>query len=243
MPAIEPSAAAERAASPIPLNVAFATWLGAWIAGTVVLGALTAAAFGFNAGDVQTVPLMATMLAVSWATYLGAAWFASRAAGSGDPLADLGIAFSPIDLIAAPVGVVTQLVLIPLLYWPLRSLWPTTFSEDALGERSQEIVDQASGAMVVLLAALLVVGAPIVEEIVYRGMLQRSASRQLGPWGALIATSALFAVIHFSPVEIPGLFVAGVVFGLGVVVTGRIGPGVVAHMAFNATALIALLLG
>jgi membrane protease YdiL (CAAX protease family) len=47
-----------------------------------------------------------------------------------------------------------------------------------------------------------------------------------------------FAVVHFQPVETPGLFVVGLVLGSCALLTGRLGLGVVAHMAFNATGLV-----
>ena len=49
------------------------------------------------------------------------------------------------------------------------------------------------------------------------------------------------ALIHFSPVEYPGLFLAGLVFGGCVAATGRIGPAILTHAAFNATGLVMVL--
>ena len=66
-------------------------------------------------------------------------------------------------------------------------------------------------------------------------MLFRSGSR---PWLGVIGIAALFAVIHFQPVEIPGLFTIGLVLGACALLTRRLGLGVVAHMAFNATGLL-----
>ena len=40
--------------------------------------------------------------------------------------------FRPIDVVGVPIGVLSQLVLVPLVYLPLRRLWPDTFSEDRL---------------------------------------------------------------------------------------------------------------
>ena len=83
------------------------------------------------------------------------------------------------------------------------------------------------------------VGAPIVEELVYRGLLQRSfvgarSARCRRCWRG----AAWFAIIHFRPVEYPGLFVAGLVFGMCAITTGRLGMSIVTHVAFNATGLL-----
>jgi membrane protease YdiL (CAAX protease family) len=58
-----------------------------------------------------------------------------------------------------------------------------------------------------------------------------------------VSASAWFALVHFSPVEYPGLFLAGLVFGGCVVATGRIGPAILTHAAFNAVGLVIVLSG
>ncbi len=144
---------------------------------------------------------------------------------------------APIDLVGVPVGVLGQLVIVPLVYVPLRQLWPDTFSEAELEERAQELADKANGWTVVLLVLVVVIGAPIVEELVYRGLLQRSIAASIGGVAGLLITSAWFALVHPSPVEYPGLFLAGLMFGAGVLLTDRIGPSILTHAAFNATGL------
>ena len=88
-----------------------------------------------------------------------------------------------------------------------------------------------------LLVLIVVVGAPLVEELLYRGLLQRSIATVLGALPALMVTSLWFMIVHPSPVEYPGLLLAGLVFGGGVVVTGRLGASIVTHAAFNATGI------
>jgi uncharacterized protein len=128
-----------------------------------------------------------------------------------------------------------------LLYLPLREIWPDTFSDERIEERAQDLADRAGGWATVLLVVVVVIGAPVVEELVYRGLLQRSLSTVVGAGFGLVAASTFFSLIHFSPVEYPGLFVAGLVFGGCVVLTGRIGPAIVTHAAFNAAGLFVVL--
>ena len=52
------------------------------------------------------------------------------------------------------------------------------------------------------------------------------------------AVAAFFAAIHFRWVEFPGLFVFGLILGVCALRTGRLGMGIAAHMAFNATGLL-----
>ncbi len=136
-----------------------------------------------------------------------------------------------------PIGIGLQVGLIPLMYWPLRTLWPATFSTEEVEQRANDLVDRAGDRWAWLLVVVVVIGAPIIEELVYRGLLQRSISLSVGLPSGLLLTSLLFALIHPSAVEWPGLMVAGLAFGAGVIFTGRIGMGIATHMAFNAAGL------
>lgn len=61
------------------------------------------------------------------------------------------------------------------------------------------------------------------------------------PWAILIATSALFAMIHLEPVRTPVLFVLGMAIGTGRLRTGRIGASIATHILINSLAMIATL--
>jgi hypothetical protein len=90
----------------------------------------------------------------------------------------------------------------------------------------------------VLLVLMVCVCAPIVEELVYRGLLQGSFSARFNQVPAWLAASAIFALIHFRPVEYPGLFVIGLVCGYCAMSTGRLGMAVACHVGFNVSGLL-----
>lgn len=222
---------------PAPLRLAAFAWAAAWVLGGVVFGAIALTVMGADTEGTLTIDELTVTAVVSWGTFAGALYLVSVRVGTGDLIADYRVAFRPIDLLAVPAGVVTQLVVIPALYIPLQELWPNTFSDERLEERATELAEQASGGTVVLLIVVVAVGAPIFEELVYRGLLQRSLCLPLGRAWGLVAASAWFSLIHLTPVEYPGLFVAGLVFGAGLALTDRLGPAMLAHLAFNATGL------
>lgn len=230
---------------PRPATIAVApalgTWSIAWVVGAIVVTPALVLLAGGSVGDDLSIPQLALASVGMWAVFLGALAVASRRYGTGDVVADLGVSFRPLDLVGIPIGVATQLLLVPLLYWPLRELWPDTFDVERIEERAQELADKAGGVDTVILVLMVVVGAPIVEELVYRGLVQRSLSVATGAASGLLLASVLFSLIHFSPVEYPGLFLAGLVFGAGLAVTGRLGPSIVTHAAFNATGLVMVL--
>ena len=227
--------------SPIGVGQALGTWSAAWVGGTLLAAPAMIALLGASLGDDLTIPQLALASAATWAVMIAALVVASRRFGTGDLLADYGATFRPIDLVGVPLGIATQMAFVPALYVPLRGLWPDTFSNEQIEERAQDLADRAGGWSTVLLVLVVVVGAPLVEEFVYRGLLQRSVSGAVGVWFGLVSTSAWFALVHFSPVEYPGLFLAGLVFGGCVALTGRIGPAIVTHAAFNVTGLIVVL--
>jgi uncharacterized protein len=227
--------------APIPLAPALGTWSVAWLLGAVVAAPLLIIAAGGSVGDELTIAQLALATLGSWTIFGVALVLVSRRFGTGSVGADLGWSFRPVDLVGIPLGLATQFVLVPLLYLPLRELWPDTFDADRIEQRARDLADRAGGFDTVLLVIIVVVGAPLVEELVYRGLVQRSLSVAVGASSGLLLTSIMFSVIHFSPVEYPGLLVAGLVFGGCVTLTGRLGPAIVTHAAFNAAGLAMVL--
>jgi CAAX protease family protein len=221
----------------IDVPVAVATWVSAFVIGQLA-SALIIGASGADDLDSVPIPTLFAGVAATWVAYLVGMWAASRRSGSGDFIEDYRVRFATVDLLGLPIGVLTQLVLVPLLYLPLSELWPDTFSEDRLSENAEKLVDRADGASMVLLVLMVCLFAPVVEELVYRGLLQGSLEARFDRVVALVVTAAWFAVIHFRPVEYPGLFLFGLVAGAGLLFTGRLGLPILAHLAFNVTGLL-----
>jgi membrane protease YdiL (CAAX protease family) len=95
-----------------------------------------------------------------------------------------------------------------------------------------------------------VVLAPVVEELVFRGLLLRSLARVMrAPWAILIQ-AFLFGLLHLNPeagIANLGLVViltgVGAVFGTAAHRLGRIGPTIIAHAIFNGVVLALVLSG
>jgi CAAX protease family protein len=221
----------------IDVPVAVTTWVAAFVIGQLV-SAVIIGASGADDLDSVPIPTLFAGVAATWVAYLVGMWAASRRSGSGDFVEDYRVRFATIDLLGLPIGVLTQLVLVPLLYLPLSGLWPDTFSEERLSENAEKLVDRADGASMVLLVLMVCLFAPVVEELVFRGLLQGSLAARFDQVVALVVTAAWFAVIHFRPVEYPGLFMFGLVAGAGLMFTGRLGLPILAHVAFNVTGLL-----
>jgi membrane protease YdiL (CAAX protease family) len=218
--------------------------LGDAVAGLLVGYVLSAIAqtivLGITGDEVDDAPLwMVAVLQVPfWAGLVGAVVYASRAKGTGDLRADFGVGIRRDDWIGLPAGVLTQWPVVPLLYWPILEL----FHDLDVEGPARDLTDRAGGALgIVLLVLVVVVGAPIVEELFFRGLVLRSLERRFPAWVALVLTAALFALFHFEGIQTPALFVFGLVAGWLAQRQGRLGAAMLAHAGFNAVTVVVLL--
>ena len=160
---------------------------------------------------------------------------------------DLGLRQRWFDVPAGLVaGVMLQLVVVPVLYIPIFEL----IGDQDVGEAARSLVGRADGWLdLAALVVMVVVGAPLVEEIFFRGLLHRAVAEQLAPRGrggvalAVVVSSTVFAASHLQPLQFPALFVVGVVTASMVQVSGRLGPALWTHVGFNATTVVLLLAG
>ena len=211
-------------------------WLTAWLIGQIV-STLIIAVFAATL-DEPPIPVIAAGSAATWAAYLIVMVRASHRHGTAQFSVDYGFRFRPLDVVGIPIGVLTQLVVVPLIYVPLTALWPGTFNDQRLSETAGDLAERAGGAAVVLLVAVIVVGAPLVEELVYRGLLQRSLAGRFSAVASWLVVAALFTIVHFRPIEYPGLAGFALIVGATAALTGRLGLPIVVHAAFNATGLL-----
>lgn len=143
--------------------------------------------------------------------------------------------------IGIPLGIATQILIVGVVNWPLQKIWPDTFNSEEVTKRATDLVEGAQGIWLLVLALVVVVGAPFVEEVVYRGTMQPALTSAWGTPVGMGIVAVIFAAIHQSGVEFPGLLAVAVVFGLARHRTGRLGLSIVTHMSFNATALLIVL--
>ena len=83
-------------------------------------------------------------------------------------------------------------------------------------------------------ALAVVAGAPLAEELVFRGVIQSRLERAMPVWIAMVLQAVLFGFIHGTPVQIGYAFLMGLLFGYIRYRTGSILPTIAAHAAFNA---------
>ncbi len=211
-------------------------WLGCYLVANILGGAI-AGASSAPSGEEPIWILAASALAL-WTPFIVMLVVLSRKLGSGHFWSDYFVRFRPIDALGIPLGVASQILLVSAVYWPLRKIFPSTFDAADVEERARDLYDRAHGGWLVVLVLIVVVGAPIVEELVYRGFIQGTLRGTMNEGVALVVTAVWFTLIHLTPVEYPGLFVIALVLGFSYHFSRRIGLSIVTHMAFNATGLL-----
>lgn len=117
----------------------------------------------------------------------------------------------------------------------------------ALGHETLRLLaDAPVGLWWWIVVAGVLVGAPILEEIAYRGALQGAfRAGAMGPRTAILATSVLFVVMHVPAIPegsrasaLGGLLVLSLGLGLLRERTGGLLAPIVAHAAFNGANLL-----
>lgn len=179
-----------------------------------------------------------------WSALVGTCVLVSRRRGTGSLVRDFAFRFRPIDVglgfagaLAGRLVAVTMLAPIPI--FPTRSL--REVDESVL----QEGIHGATAWAVLVL--ITCVGAPLVEELFFRGLLQPRLVTRFGPTIGIGAASLVFGAAHLVAWEGPvtlayGWSIAGAGLVLGLVRhhSGRLGPAIAAHAIFNAQAMLVI---
>lgn len=217
-------------------------WVMAFLLANLTASIVVLVTYGSGDDDVLMPTWVVAASGLSmWATYLYVVSAVSRRYGSGNVVSDYRISFAWGDLWGIPIGIASQFILVTAVTYPLTKIFPDAFSVEEVEKRARDLADSATGGWAIVLFFVVVIGAPIVEEIVYRGFLQQGLERSINPTVALVVTAAIFAAIHFQPVEFPGLFVFALVLGWTYRKTQRLGLPIITHMAFNASGLFVVM--
>lgn len=224
----------------------FADVLVAFVVAQIASGiglAVYAAVEGIAVAEVTTDELPIGAIALLqlplWLGLLGMPLLSAWRRGNG-AVRDFGLWMTRRDVpLGLAIGVGCQLVLVPLVTLPVLLL--SDADQADLEAPARELTDKATGPGVLVLVLVVVVGAPLAEEVFYRGLLQRTLLRHLPVWPALVVTAVVFGASHFQALQFPALAAFGVVLSYLAHRTGRLGLNIWAHVGFNATTVVLLL--
>ncbi len=219
---------------------------------------------GYLAGSIGHASATASVWLGSgsvWLALVPTAIWAAKRHGTGNLFRDFGLKIRPIDLaIGLGLGVGMRVVsgIITLIVIRLTGQTPS-------GNLTAITGNGHGTVFVVSLVLASAVIAPVVEELFFRGVVLRSGLATLrrrpmsrwsrtparARWTVIGISAGLFTLVHLSEVTgvVTGislaltLLVVGGVNALISLTTGRLGSAVIAHMVFNAVAVIAFLAG
>lgn len=214
-----------------------------WLAGLVVAAIAASVATelrGRDAGlDPDGVDLVVGLLAQN-VTIVGALIFVSRRKGRGTLREDFGLVVRPADWPWFAVGILLQVAsfgLVAVL--------------DALGgslepQQAVETLEQSQGPELVLLVLGVALVAPVVEELLFRGLLLRSLARRLSTVAAVAVSAVTFAVVHLlDPSTLPfmaPLLLVGTIAGIRSARTGDLSQAILVHGGFNLLSAVVLVM-
>lgn len=170
--------------------------------------------------------------------------YLSQTRGTGSFATDFGFALRLEHWWGLPAGAALQIgaaiVTAPLI----RALFPEGPPQQSLVTVSEE---SSTLLEVVLLLFALVLLAPLMEELTFRGILLSRLLRSMAVWLAIGAQAATFALIHLADPEaiaaLPGLFLIALVLGYAALKTGNLSLPLTLHAGVNLTAALLLLYG
>ena len=109
-------------------------------------------------------------------------------------------------------------------------------------EELQQITAHPQLLLRVMIIVVAVVVAPVLEEMIFRGLFQTMIRSFLArPWLSILISSGIFATIHQDPAHWPALFVLALCLGYAYEKSGSLFRPIFIHSFFNAITIAAVL--
>ncbi|MFA7229781.1 MAG: type II CAAX endopeptidase family protein [Victivallaceae bacterium] len=105
-----------------------------------------------------------------------------------------------------------------------------------------KLVLECDNKTLVALGVAAIVLAPVTEEIIFRRLIFGFVAARTGVIMAMTLTSLAFAAIHFSIVQLPGLFLLGMAFQIFYLRFNSLYPAILLHAFNNTIAFAGILL-
>ncbi len=143
------------------------------------------------------------------------------------------------------LSVLFYLAALPLL-WFYSALYQILLSQFGFDFYLQDVAQILTAPMTwpvrAALYFIMIIVAPVFEEIVFRGILLPFAVRRTGFWPGIVLISAVFGGMHFHLPSLLPLFLLSVVFSLAYARTQSLLVPMGMHAAFNGVTVALLLL-
>ena len=179
------------------------------------------------------------LLVVPWIALAGWPIGASRRKGNG-PRRDYGLTLTVPHAAIGVAGGVAGIGAGATVAAIQQGLTHSTISS-AVGDIAASTTS-ASAAAIAVLALCTAFGAPVVEELAFRGLTYGALlKRGVPPGWSVVAVTVVFALFHFEPGRLLVLLTIGTSLALVRMLTGSTAASMVAHMTVNIPGAIFIL--
>ena len=151
---------------------------------------------------------------------------------------DWRVRFKPIDLLTGVIAGAVGVVLATLVATGVEALIDL---DDPSEAQNTDILTNLEGTpWLWAILVVVIVGAPVSEELLFRGLILRSIEKRWGPVVGVIGSTILFVLVHFTGAGLGATVVLfssigliGALLGILAWRTDRLAPAIIAHMVFN----------
>lgn len=223
----------------ILMIIALPTWafLGFMLAQALIIGLIEVLQKIGVPLDQVSGPLFQTLAgaviyALTLLIVIGVPWLVKKARTTKE---ELGMQRLPslMDFVWVPAGAVAYLVLTAIIT-VLAMSFLTFVNYDQVQDTG--FTNMGTQAEYILAFIMLVIVAPIAEELLFRGYVLGKLRKYAPLWIAILITSILFAIVHFAWNVGLDVFALSIVLCVLRVVSGSLWPSIMLHMLKNGVA-------
>jgi CAAX protease family protein len=206
---------------------------------TLLSGRVLRAMPGSGLGATQVSLLILATFSVLYATELGIVWFVARRAGSafGEsvgmrivPRMGTWLAIAAASGLGLRLAATAYTTFMLAMGWRLPG-WDANpmkyFPRDMFGS--------------VVLVVIIVIVAPVVEEVIFRGVLLPSVSGRFGERWGIGVTTVVFAAMHLNPFSFLPILLVGWVLAALFLRARSLWVSIVCHAVFNGIGVLVML--
>lgn len=106
------------------------------------------------------------------------------------------------------------------------------FIPDIMKQEFEQLMTSGAGIAVICLFG------PFVEELLFRGSIQKLLQKDHSPTKAIIIASLIFGVIHINPAQVVNAFFLGLLLGWLFYRTGSLWPSICVHILHNSLSVL-----
>lgn len=217
--------------------------------GVIIAASVSAGVSDWTSDSGLDLPVYGLFIAVVFQQFAQGwwPWFVARRKGFGW-VQDWGLRFELPRDIKLGLGLAV-ICLICVNIATIFTEWAVSLPDDADPSNTAIISDNEGSPWLLAVIFLVVIGAPLTEEVLFRGLILKALDKALGHYVAIIGSTILFTLPHIqggatwqeTAVLFSGIFMIGLVLAIAVHRQGRLGPAIIAHFLFNLFGTVATL--